>query len=201
MIAIGGIYGVRQVVGFLVIHRAETVTVGNFNEIDHALLKFEGTYGNFPNEETIAKVRQDSQSPLDMGTENSNDYFRQLIALDMVTEKEFRLPDKGITEPDGNVAVGEALKKGECRYAYCAGWGNVSDNRGRRPLMFGPIIPGTRRFDREAINGKIVVLFADGHIERLRMEKDGSVKFHGKDLLDPSNLAWGGTLTFIAWPE
>jgi len=63
-------------------------------EVKDALVKFDAKCGGFPSASTIEAVRRDSGTALPLGTTSSNDFFRQLIALDLIKEKPFHVDAK-----------------------------------------------------------------------------------------------------------
>lgn len=184
----------------------QTEAVSNARQIGLALFEFESKYGKFPDVSTIADVRKDAATDLNLskmslGTKSSNDYFRQLLASGFApSESMFFAKILGAKKPDNNIKGAEALKKGECGFAYLAGLsaaGNPS-----RPLIVTPLIPGTDRFDPKRFDGKAVILKMDNSVTSMNINSSGHVMLNGKNLLDPTNPVWGkGDEFVIVCPE
>lgn len=175
-------------------------TVANMRQIVLALIEFESRYGKFPGSDTVAAVQERTSTDLDLGTESSNDFLRQLLATGIVhSETIFHAEIEGARRPDGVMGKGEALKRGECGFVYLAnpdGAGNPG-----RPLLLVGLIPGTDCFDRRKFSSKIVLAKADGSVTWMPVNGAGHVIMSGKNILDPANPIWGGKPPVIAWPE
>lgn len=180
----------------------QTEAVSNARQIGLALFEFENEYGSYPSASTAAAVRNATGTTLNLGTKTSNDYFRQLIGGNFTqSEKIFyaaKIP--GVRKPDDNITGAEALKKGECGFAYFLG-AKLTDNP-KRPLAAAPMIPGTDRFDsKEAYKGKAVVLKADNSVMSYKIDKNGHIQIEGKQFMDPTNPIWNGHPPMIVWPD
>jgi hypothetical protein len=68
-------------------------------------------------------------------------------------------------------------------------------------MVIGPVIPGQRKFDREACRGTLLICAGDGSVKSVRINDDGRAVYEGLDLLDPRNSIWKGAVPRIAWPE
>lgn len=169
--------------------------------IRDTLFAFDRKYGAFPDSATAEKVRRDFRSSLRLGTQSSNESFRQLIAAGLVDESVFAIQSKHTRKPDGKIAGDEALEAGECNYAYLVGGDDGSPEADFRPVIFGPVIPGTREFDREALNGDFVIMYANGAVQTIGIRKDGKIPFGGGAVVDPAKPEWKGKPLTIAWPE
>ncbi len=179
----------------------QSEAVGNARQIGLALVEFESIYGNFPSEETAAKIREENPNELELGSKFSNDFFRQLIATGLVqSETQFYADVKGVRKPDNVMGKGEALKKGECGFAYLSSL--ALDGNPRRPLVVTPLIPGTDRFDPERFDGKAYILHIDSSASSYTIHKGtGHVMAGGKNLLDPDHPIWEGRPPVIKWQE
>ncbi|MES2924140.1 MAG: hypothetical protein V4819_21495 [Verrucomicrobiota bacterium] len=171
-----------------------------------ALFEFDAKYGKFPDATTISAVSKDAAtdlylSKLSLGTKSSNDYFRQLLAGGFTqSERMFYARIHGAKKPDDNIKGAEALKKGECGFAYLAGLS--SEGNPSRPLIVTPLIPGTDRFDPKRFDGKAVIRRMDNSVISMNINSSGHVMLDGKNLLDPTNPVWGKSDKFvIVWPE
>lgn len=184
----------------------QTEAVSNARQIGLALFEFDTKYGKYPDASTISEVSKDAAtdsnlSKLSLGTKSSNDYFRQLLAGAFIqSEKMFYAKISGAKKPDNNIEGAEALKKGECGFAYLAGLS--SKGNPSRPLIVTPLIPGTDRFDPKRFDGKAVILKMDNSVTSININSSGHVMLNGKNLLDPTNPVWGkGDKFVIVWPE
>ena len=180
--------------------------VSNARQIGLALFEFVTKYGKYPDASTISEVSKDAAtdsnlSKLSLGTKSSNDYFRQLLAGGFTqSERMFYAKIPGAKKPDDNINGAQALKKGECGFAYLAGLS--SEGNPSRPLVVTPLIPGTDRFDPKRFDGKAVILRVDNSVTSMHIDKSGHVMLNGRNLLDPMNPVWGKADKFvIVWPE
>ncbi len=165
-----------------------------------ALVEFKDEYGAYPNADTVAAVQKGTETKLTLGTKTSNDFFRQLIGADFTqSEKMFYARIPGARRPDDNIIGAEALKSGECAFAYFLG-AKSTDNP-KRPLAATPMIPGTDRFDPVPFQGKAVVLRADNSAMSYKIDKNGHIQIEGKLFMDPTNPIWDGHPPMIVWPE
>ncbi len=180
---------------------SQTEAVNNARQIGLALFEFETEYGRLPDVSTVAAVQTKTSTRLNLGTKSSNDFFRQLLAAGIAqSEQMFYAKIAGTRKPDGVVSKGDALKKGECGFAYLAGLS--SHGNPSRPLVVTPLIPGTDRFDPTKFDGKAVILKMDNSVTSMFIGKDGHVMVAGKNRLDPTNPVWSEEDQFvIAWPE
>lgn len=178
-----------------------TEAVNNLRQIGLGVDEFYREYHRYPGEETIQEVHRRGAQDWQLGTKTSNDYFRQLLASGVMSgENVFHAKIKGAVKPDGIFTAAKALEKGECAFAYFPG-ARAGDSPDR-PLAAVPVIPRTNRFDPKPFDGKAVVLFRDGSVRSLVINKQGNAVFKGATLLmDPANPAWDGREPVIAWPE
>jgi len=184
--------------GLLRPHGSTPLTTASTNarEIHEALMKFDAEHGSFPSALTIAQVKREAAASFSFGTKTSNDYFRQLLAEGLVTERRF-YAGYG-PKPDGIWKGKGALEKGECGFAYIVGLDSTMN--ASSILAVTPLIPGTLRFDPKPFHGLAVVLRMDGSTEWMRIQPNGEVISMGKNILDPSHPVWGNPFT-IAYPE
>jgi hypothetical protein len=174
--------------------------VNNARQIGLALFEFEAEYGKFPDATTIAAVRRKTDTSLSLGAKTSNDYFRQLIAAEILqNEIVFYAKINDCKKPDNRIGAGKALAKGECGFSYLVGLS--ADGNPSRSLLVTPLIPGTDRFDPTKFHGKAIVLRMDNSVTSMPINSDGYVMLNGINLLDPANPIWGGEKPVIAWPE
>lgn len=82
------------------------------------LIEFEKKHGTFPSADTIPIVRESTGTQLKLGTETSNDYFRQIFAENLGDEGFYWSHAPGMKKGDRRVDGDHALEKGECGFAY-----------------------------------------------------------------------------------
>jgi hypothetical protein len=178
----------------------QTQAVNNARQIGIALSEFEDVYGKMPDASTVEVVREKTGTDLKLGTKSSNDFSRQLIASDIVTnESMFYAHVAGSRKPDNNFTQSKALEKGECGFTYFLG--ATMKSAPNRPLIVTPMIPGTDRFDPKRFDGKAVVLQMDNSVISHAIDKEGHVLVDGRNLMDPQHPIWQGNAPVIAWPE
>jgi hypothetical protein len=175
--------------------------VSNARQIGLALFEFDAEYGKYPDEATLARVREKTGTDLKLSTKSSNDFFRQLLACGFTqSERMFYAKIPGARKPDDVIAGKEALKKGEVGFSYLSGLS--SEGNPSRPLVVTPLIPGTDRFDPKPFDGKAIILRMDNSVTSMNIiNKDGHVMLDGRNLLDPSHPIWDGHPPRIVWPE
>jgi len=178
----------------------QTQAVNNARQIGLALSEFQEKYGKFPDATTIAAVRKDTATDLNLGKKSANDFFRQLFATGIVqSETIFFAKIAGTHSADNNFTKTEALKKGECAFGYFLG-ATEADNP-LRPVVATPLIPGTDQFDPKPFKGKAVILKMDNSVTSHTIDKEGHVRIDGRNLMDPQHPIWEGHPPVIAWPE
>jgi hypothetical protein len=180
-------------------HRAQALN--NIRQIGMSLSEFDAEYGKFPDASTIAALKRNTGTSLALGSTSSNELFRQLIAAGLKSEKPFWMHSAVISrQPDDVFTPGKALVPGECAFGYVAGQSSADDPG--RPLVFGPLVPGTMRFDPTIFGGKAIILRLDNSACCMNIdEKTGKVMFGGYDLFDASHPVWGGKVPDIKLPE
>lgn len=178
----------------------QTQTVSNARQIGFALFEFKTDYGKFPDATTILEVRKRTGTVIPLDTTSSNDFFRQLIAADLVPDEVIFFAKTSATHKPDNVLTGtRALEKGECGFTYFLG-ATAKDNP-NRPIVVAPMIPGTDRFDPKPFKGKAIVLRIDNSVTTYHIDKDGHAIVAGRNLMDPHHPIWDGHAPVIAWPE
>jgi hypothetical protein len=183
----------------------QSEAVGNLGRIRFALDQFDYDYGRFPDDGTAPKVLKNTGSKLTLGNRSSNDYFRQLIAAEILEgEGGFYAKIPGCRHPDRVLSATHALEKGEVGFSYIVGLSSASHPN--RPLVVTPLIPGTDRFDPKPFDGYALILTVAGTGSTrgtlYPINSRGEViDASGKHILDPANPIWGGVKPVIKWPE
>ena len=180
----------------------QTEATNNIRQIHLALLDFDSDYGRFPDATTIATVQSHTHTTLALGTTTSNDYFRQLIAAGTAkNETIFWAKTPATPRKPNNILGADALKKGECSFAYVAGLNASNDSS--TPVAMTPMIAGTYQFDPAAFGNKAVVLRIDGSAkpEIINSTTREVVIPGGTTLFDPSQPCWHGKTPELKWPE
>lgn len=175
----------------------------NARQLDLALFEFEGEYGRYPDSSTAAEVKRNTGSTLTLGDGTSNDLFAQLLAGGFASsERIFYVDAKSARKPDDIFDTDElALAHGECAFAYIPGRALWASDRHIRPMVFGPVIPGTSSLDPKSCDGKAVILWVDNSVTSLPIDSSGKVIHNGLDLLDPSQPFWHGKAPDVKWPK
>ncbi|MEK7951241.1 hypothetical protein [Luteolibacter soli] len=203
-----GTLSLMVVFGFLasVIFRSKKATerteaINNIKQLNLALIDFDADYGRFPDDTTIADVRSKTHTTLALGTTTSNDYFRQLIAASNKSERIFWAPIPATPRKPNEVLGSDALKKGECSFAYIPGLTSSDDPA--TPVVMTPMIRGSYQFDPNVFAEKAVILRIDGSAkpETIRSSDRKVVIGGGKTLFDPSLPHWHGRRPDLKWPE
>jgi hypothetical protein len=180
--------------------RALSTARSNIRQVHMALFDFEDDYGTFPDASTIANVRFVTSTTIPLGSANSNELFRQLIATDTANdEKIFWARTESAPRQPNDILGADTLKKGECSFTYIAGLSSSSDPTA--PVAMAPVIPGTQQFDPKPFNGKALVLSIDGSAKAEPIDKHGHVMIGGMNLFDPRQPYWRGKKPEIKWPE
>lgn len=177
-------------------------TISNAKQIGLALFEFEQDYEAYPNNETLKAVTDAfPEHSHDLTGNSSNALFRQLLAAEIAYSEEiFYSKTKSSRKPDGNIALGEALNKGEVGFAYISGL-NAKDDPST-PLVLTPLIPGTTKFDPEPFDGTAFVMQIDQNVRTYIIHKDGRIyDKDGIDILSPEHPIWKGKAPTIHYPE
>ena len=180
----------------------QTEVASNARQIGFALFEFKNDYGEYPNRDTAAEVRRKTGSTLSLTDKTSNDLFAQLMAGQFTqTEKIFYANAKSSIKPDDNWnSDAKALAHGECAFAYIMGVDSNGDPE--TPIAFGPVIPGTKTFDRKANEGKVVVLTIGNTVPSFPINSAGKVIMgRSLDFLDPRQPFWHGKTPDVKWPK
>ena len=175
--------------------------LNNIRQVGMSLFEFDSEYGRFPDASTIAQVKEQTRTELELGDGSSNQLFRQLLAVGLKSEKPFWCKTEwSKRKPDDVLIANKALQPGEVGFAYIAGL--ISTGDPMTPIVVTPLIPGTSRFDPEPFDGKAIVLRLDNSVIALPIRKDnGEVQINGMNLFDPRQPFWKGKAPDIKWAE
>ena len=92
------------------------------------------------------------------------------------------------------------LEHGECAFAYVSGLSATGDPD--TPLVFGPVIPGTKTLDQKSCGGQVAVLCMDNSVRTYPISSAGKIILtNGLDLLDPRQPFWDGKAPDVKWPK
>jgi len=176
--------------------------LGNSKQIGLALMEFEKDYGSYPDKDTLADVKQNTESPLaQTGGTTSNDYFRQLLAAGHGNEKMFYAKAVGTKKPDDITSPpSKALEAGEVGFGYILDGTTAfsSSNNTNIPVAVTPLLKGsTELFDAGPFGDKAVILRIDGSASELTISKSKRAMLPGgKNLLAKGDdTVWGSDIT------
>ncbi len=190
--------------------------LSNMKNVYVAMEAFKGQrgIGNYPDDNTarvLGETKKYMSSYGKLEGETSNDYFRQLLSSDSVTEENFyakvQTPEGGVTtEPDGIVDDGKALAPGEVGISYVMAKTTtgkklgIGGKGGVRPLMVtsvlsaedgSTVVPaGAIRFDDESFRGNVLIYKTDNSAATIELDENGALptpfipKRRGKDETD-----------------
>jgi len=174
--------------------------LSNLRQIGQVLLEFESDYGTFPDASTLSRVQAQDTTGLIFGTKASNHYFRQLLATVTKSEKIFFADILARTfYPDDITEGSKALEKDECSFSYIPGLSSASPPG--TPVVLTPLVAGTQKFDPKPFGRMATVLFVDGSVQALPVDKNGDVILNGMNLFDPRQPFWRGKAPDIKHPE
>jgi len=152
---------------------AMITSTSNAKQVFMLMVEFDQDYYSFPNADTVALVAADGATGT-MGTSDSNGYFKQLIFGGYTTSEEIFFAKDGADTsipPDDDISGAQALKKGECGFAYISDLSS-GKNTGL-PLICAPMKDNTT-FKGDPYGGKCVVLRIDGAVKQYRIKKSTS---------------------------
>jgi prepilin-type N-terminal cleavage/methylation domain-containing protein len=182
-----------------------TEAVSNARQIGLAMLEFEQSYGAFPDDATVTDVTNNTGSTLPMGTSNSNDYFRQLMAAEITKSEAMFYAKITYTKKPDNVFSPDAaaLTDGEVGFGYIMNGtaGLSTAGNPAQPYVIAPLVKDdtTGKFDVDAFDSKGVALRLDGSVQAPPIKKtDGFMQLGGTaTLMTPVDATsiWGGTVT------
>lgn len=180
-----------------------TEAVNNARQIGLGMLEFEQSYGVFPDDTTAAEVTTNTGSTLTLGTSNSNDYFRQLMAAEITqSEAMFYAKISYTKKPDNVFKDADALEDGEVGFGYIMNSTTGLSTAGNpaRPYVIAPLLKDNTsgEFDIDPYDSKAVTLRLDGSVQAPAIKKtDKKVQLGGgKTLMDTGDdTIWGTDVT------
>lgn len=181
----------------------QTEAVSNARQIGLALFEFETEYSSYPGADTVESVTDATGSTLTLGTANSNDFFRQLIAANFTqNETMFFAKIQGVRKGDNNIDGDEAIKEGEVGFAYMLRGGDGFSAAGNpgRPLVVTPLFENgtTGTFDPAPFDSKAIILRMDNSVTSINIKQDKTISLGGANsgLLETgTNTVWGAATT------
>jgi prepilin-type N-terminal cleavage/methylation domain-containing protein len=182
----------------------QTEAVSNARQIGLAMFEFETAYGSFPDSTTATTVKENTETQLTLGTANSNDYFRQLIAAEVCqSEAMFYCKTAFSKKPDNIYNTSEkALASGEVGFGYIMNDQLAFSTAGNpaRPIVVAPLLYPfeTGKFDTDLYDFKAVVLRIDNSVQSLPILKSTKLVQLGgsKNLLSVGDdTIWGTNVT------
>jgi hypothetical protein len=172
----------------------------NLIQVYWELLVFDKDYGRFPDSTTVTRLHITKGTIDHLGTTSSNDFFRQIIATGNRRETIYFAASSVTPRKPNNILGIDALAKGECAFAYVSGLSAADDPS--TPLAMAPVIPAKLCFERrKSYNNDAIILFIDGSVRSLPINRSGQVQLNGMDLFDPRQPFWKGKAPDIKWPE
>jgi type II secretory pathway pseudopilin PulG len=156
-----------------------TEALNNIRQIGMSLFEFDNDYGNFPDDTTANEVRKRTQTDFKLTGEFSNDYFRQLIARGLKSEKPFWCKTSFSPEkPDDNFKTSaKTLAAGEVGFSYImanATQGQSSSGDPGRPVVVAASYQARAdwTFDPAAFGEKAIVLKLDNSATSMNIRAD-----------------------------
>lgn len=167
-----------------------------------ALTDFQFEYGSFPDRETAKLVAAKTRTQLDLGSDTSNDYFRQLIAAGIARSEDpfWAITPYSPMRPDNNITGSEALKPGEVGFGYIMnGDHSLGNDNPDRIIAVTPLFNAqtSGEFDPRPLDSKAVVVYLDGSVKAVTISPDRKLGLgKGKTLLDTgADTIWGAGVT------
>jgi len=156
-----------------------TEALNNVRQIGISLIDFDSEYGSFPDNNTAEDVKEATGTALTFGGNFSNDYFRQLIAVGLKSEKPFWCKTSFSTKkPDDVYQVpAKALEAGEVGFSYIMATqtdGQSSSGDPGRPVVVAPSYKAQTdwTFDPEPYGEKAIILRLDNSATALQIRTD-----------------------------
>ena len=185
-----------------------TEALNNIRQIGMSMFEFDSEYGTFPDNNTAEDVKENTGTSLNFAGNFSNDYFRQLIAVGLKSEKPFwcktsfspKKPDDVYQTP------AKALEAGEVGFSYIMATqteGQSSSGDPGRPVVVSPSYKAQTdwTFDPDSYGEKAIVLKLDNSAAAMNIRVDNkyiSTGVAGRYLQTTGdNTPWGSDMNPI----
>ena len=177
-----------------------TEALNNVRQIGLALFEFDSEYGTFPDNNTAEDVKEATGTELSFNGNFSNDYFRQLIATGLKSEKPFWCKTSfSPKKPDDVFNIqAKALEAGEVGFSYIMVSltdGQSSSGEPNRPVVVAPSFKAQTdwTFDPEPYGEKAIILRLDNSAKAETIRADKKVTIGGGRTLESvgDSTSWG----------
>ena len=177
-----------------------TEALNNVRQIGLALFEFDSEYGTFPDNNTAEDVKEATGTELSFSGNFSNDYFRQLIATGLKSEKPFWCKTSfSPKKPDDVFNIqAKALEAGEVGFSYIMVSltdGQSSSGEPNRPVVVAPSFKAQTdwTFDPEPYGEKAIILRLDNSAKAETIRADKKVTIGGGRTLESvgDSTSWG----------
>jgi prepilin-type N-terminal cleavage/methylation domain-containing protein len=153
----------------------QTEAVSNARQVGLALFEFDTAYGSFPDASTADTVKENTETSLNLGNSNANDYFRQLIAAEIATSETIFYCKTAFSKKPDNVFNSDrnALSAGEVGFGYIMNGQDALSTAGNpaRPVICAPLAYpfNSGEFDADLYDSKAVLLKLDNSVESVQI--------------------------------
>ena len=158
-----------------------TEALNNIRQIGMSLFEFDSDYGSFPDDTTALKIPEQARGGYKLTGNYSNDYFRQLLAVGLKSEKPFWCKTSfSPKKPDDNFkTAAKALEPGEVGYSYIMASptkGQSSSGDPSRPVVIAASYQARAdwTFDPKAFGEKTIVLKLDNSASAMNIRVDNN---------------------------
>lgn len=180
----------------------QIAAVKNGQSMILVLNEFATDYGTYPDKETAKEVTVKTGSPLTFNGDNSNDYFRQIIASGILKSEDPFFAKTSISprKPDNVMSGSECLKGGEVGFGYIMnGMAAIPNDDPNRIIAVTPLFNASAKgeFDAAPLDQKAVFVYVDSSVKALQIRQDNKkVAITGsKTLLDSGEgTIWGSEI-------
>ncbi len=177
-----------------------TEALNNVRQVGLALFEFDSEYGTFPDNNTAEDVKEMTGTELSFNGNFSNDYFRQLIATGLKSEKPFWCKSSFSPKKPDDIfnSQAKALEAGEVGFSYVmVSLTDAQSSSGEpgRPVVVAPSYKAQTdwTFDPEPYGEKAIVLRLDQSAKAETIRDDKKVAIGGGRTLESvgDNTPWG----------
>lgn len=160
--------------------------------------------GELPSEDTWKELQElTERTSIDSPMPRKSDWYLQQLLTKQLLENEgvFHLPVSGDNQTGPN--LDGVIQPGENSFSYVPRL--LRTDHSQIPLLLAPLVPGTLKFDRDALGGKAVVVRLNNLVETYDINEDGTLAGEGAGIFDHGEMTvWGNepvTPSRIAYPE